>query len=181
MKASHILLLTLAGAALSFGQAQNGAQTNPDGSLRAAQAQAFSQQPLSFDCAVDGLVVNAATGEPVPRARLSISAQGAGVEGASDTSGKWSFTGAPCGGVQLVVSRPGFLPYVYGQRPGRPLARLVLFPDIPMHDLKLELPPEAVVTGHVLDEVGDPVVNVTVSVMAARVVDGKFSLSPRPV
>ena len=178
MKASHILLLTLAGAALSFGQDPNGAQPNPDGSLRAAQAQAFSQQPLSFDCEVDGVVVNAATGEPVPRARLSVSAQGSGPGGVSDSSGKWRFTGAPCGGVQLVVSRPGFLPYVYGQRPGRPPARLILFRDMPTHDLRLELPPAAVVTGHILDDAGDPVVNVTVSVMAARVVDGKFSFQP---
>jgi hypothetical protein len=170
MKAAcRIFLLVLAGAALAPGQQLTGGAFFLDNG---------TQGPVSLDCAVDGAVVNAVTGEPVPRARVSVAAGSTGAQAATDNGGKWSLTAAPCGPVQIVVSRQGFLPYVYGQRQGRPLAPLSLFAGQPLHDVKIELSPQAVVIGRVLDDVGDPVVNVSVSVMAARVVDGRFSFQP---
>ena len=158
--ANCILPLVLATTALMPGQ---------DGAGR---------QPVSFQCAVDGAAVNGQTGEPVPRALIAVTAGGTGASASTDSGGKWSVAGAPCGPVQIVVSRPGFLPYVHGQQPGRPVTPLRLFEGFPMHDVKIELVPQAVVTGRVIDETGDPVQNVTVSAMLARVADGRFNMQP---
>jgi len=172
MTIGRTVLVMLGSALLACAQAGSQSAVGPDAGLP-------NGSPSGHDCALDGAVVNAATGEPVPRARLYVSVAGAGggtgAEATADGGGKWSFPAAPCGPAQLVVTRPGFLPYVYGQRQGRPVIQTTLFAGMPLHDVKIELVPQAVVTGHVLDDAGDPVVNATVSVMALRVVDGRLS------
>ncbi len=47
--------------------------------------------------------------------------------------------------------------------------------DAPVRDVRIELVPQAVVTGKVIDEAGDPVPNATVNLYTARVVEGKRS------
>ncbi len=141
--------------------------------IHAGAAAGFAQQSAP-NCAMEGAVVNALTGEVVPRARLTVTTGGAAVETTGDNGGRWSFPAVPCGTVQLVVSRPGFLPYVHGQRPGHVVTPMMLFAGMPLHDVKVELVPQAVVTGRVLDDQGDPVVNATVSVLSSRVTDGRF-------
>jgi len=137
---------------------------------RAANGQVVSgqpnqaPQPTSFDCAADGIAVNSVTGEPIPRARININVPGASSGTVADSSGKWSVSNIACGAGQVTATRPGFL-----QAPRRPLT---LVSGSPVHDVKVPLTPQSVIYGRVLDDQGDPVMGVQISVVTSRVVDG---------
>ncbi len=127
----------------------------------------FSGCPLfGADCAIEGIVVNSISGEAIPRARVSIN----GVNGpntTADNSGKWNFAGVPCGPARVVAQRPGFtVPAV------RPVA---LVAGQPRTDFKLELTPQVVITGRIIDDLGDPVMGAQVSIFFGRIADGKFT------
>src|SRR5579863_8985790 len=95
------------------------------------------QQPTSYDCAVDGSVVNSITGEPMPRTRVSLmspASGGASSTSSADSSGKWSLSGVACGTAQVFVARPGFL--MQARR------SLNLVSGSPVHDVKIELIPQ---------------------------------------
>jgi hypothetical protein len=122
-------------------------------------------------CAADGFVVNAITGEPIPRAQVQIfgSAQSSLV---ADNSGRWRASAIGCGRLNFMASRTGFIAQPFP--PGRLNNNGVMVsPDAPAHDVKIELTPQAVITGKVVDEVGDPVQNVQVTVMTSRVIEGR--------
>jgi hypothetical protein len=120
--------------------------------------------PTVFDCGADGLVVNSLTGEPIPRARISLTAGAASYSASADSSGQWAFSNVACGTAPLTVTRPGFL-----QKAGRALK---LVSGSPMHGLKIELTPQSVFYGRVLDDQGDPVPGAQIAVMASRIVEG---------
>jgi hypothetical protein len=105
--------------------------------------------------------VNSVTGEPIPRARvLLLQARLAFV---TDSSGRWSAANIPCGRTVFTASKTGFM-----QGGGAPS-------ETPVHDLKIELIPQAVVAGKVLDDAGDPVANARISVLGSYVVEGRRS------
>jgi hypothetical protein len=141
---------------------------------RAANGAAVKQPspPASFDCSADGTVVNAVTHEPIARARVNLNVPGTdGYSTTTDSGGRWTLTGVGCGSAQVQVTRPGFL--VSGVA-GRALMRPIrLASGSPAHDLRTELLPQALVTGKVLDDQGDPVQGAQVHAIAARVVDGR--------
>ena len=138
--------------------------------MLAAAPFALAQLPQATapDCAADGTVVNSITGEPVQRARLNLSSATAQYATASDNSGRWSIPALTCGRVALTVTRPGFLQYV-------PPAALNLVSGVPAHDVKVELIPQSVIYGKVVDDQGDPIMSVIVSVLLSHVVEGKAS------
>ena len=123
--------------------------------------------PTVFDCAADGLVVNSLTGEPIPRARISLTAGAASYSANADSSGKWDLSNVACGTAPLTVTRPGFL-----QKAGRALQ---LVSGSPVHGLKIELTPQSVFYGRVLDDQGDPVPGAQIAVMASRIVEGRVT------
>ncbi len=127
------------------------------------------QLPAGTDCAMDGYVVNAITGEPVARARVS--AGGVGIAPAfatADSSGHWRFPALGCGPIQVIASRQGFLS-------GPQSIPAPLTSGSPAHDIAVRLTPTSVITGKVLDDQGDPVVNTQVILLASRVTDGRRS------
>jgi hypothetical protein len=128
--------------------------------------------PASHDCAADGSVVNSLTGEPVMRAVVQIT--GAGMAAAtSDNTGHWKVSGIGCGRVNISASKAGFL-FSQQTRP-RNAAAVLVSPDSPVHDFKVELMPQSVIAGRVVDDQGDPVQNVSVAVLTSRVLEGKRS------
>jgi hypothetical protein len=133
-------------------------------------ALAYSQAPAQpLNCEADGSVVNSLTGEPIPRARVESMIQSrAGTT--ADAAGRWKISGLPCGRVNLSAAKTGFL--------SSPKPTPVLSADSPLHDLRLELIPQSVVTGKVLDEAGDPIQNANVLVYTSRVQDGRRSFYP---
>src|SRR5580692_761898 len=54
------------------------------------------QVPVKTDCAADGYVVNAVTGEPIPRAHVTLMGGYGQSSVAADNSGHWSFSNVAC-------------------------------------------------------------------------------------
>src|SRR5438309_954390 len=109
------------------------------------------------DCTIDGVVVNAITGEPTPRAHVTAMGPRGQSASTSDGEGRWNFTGLACGQTQMIATRPGFLQGALGQpRIGAIFRPLLLASGSPVHDARIALSPQSVVIGKVIDDQGDP-------------------------
>src|ERR1039458_6888776 len=118
-------------------------------------------------CAVSGQVSNAATGEPVRRALVSLRRidMSPGVTtvqvshtAVTDAAGQFAMAGIAPGKYRLTAERNGFIATQYGSRgPGKAGALLTLEAGQKSSDLAIRLTPRGVSTGRVLDEEGDPV------------------------
>jgi hypothetical protein len=154
----------LAACPLAFGQGQPFFGQQP-----AAMRQQINQppQPASFDCAIDGSVVNSQTGEPIARAHITLNSAGSPASTSTDSSGRWSLSNVACAPAPVMVTRTGFL------QQSRRAANLVS--GSPVHDMKIELTPQSVFYGKVLDEQGDPVMGAEVAVFVARIAEGRVT------
>ena len=132
---------------------------------------AAQQQPP--DCAVDGYVVNAVTGEPVPRVHIALNSPNGQSTVTADNSGHWSFSSVACGPTRIMPSRPGFLT----ANPAL-LSPVILTSGSPAHDVKIQITPASAITGKVVDDQGDPIMGAQVTVLASRVTDGRRTLAP---
>src|SRR6185437_11294888 len=141
-----------------------------------AQNRTSALVPARFDCAIDGVVVDRVTHQPVPRAKIAVVWPGGNRAGSADNSGRWSFGGIACARVSVSASRFGYLDSGYI---GSPPLNFLLSPDSPSH-LSIELTPQATVTGKVVDENGDPVAGMRIVPYIARVVDGRRQLTNGP-
>lgn len=118
-------------------------------------------------CTVEGVVVNAVTGEPLRKASVLLrgAPSDAREEGAvsvmaavTDPAGRYSLTDVPPGRYRLIVERSGFV----GQQLGAS-SPLILVDGAVLKDMNFRLTPQGVVTGRVLDEDGDPVQNAIIT------------------
>jgi len=122
----------------------------------------FAQSPEAKNCSADGFVVNSVTGAPIARASVSVNKTAAVL---TDVMGRWSLESLPCGDVVLSASRQNFLT-------DRRQQVVSLVPSSPLHDVKIQLEPQAVMTGHVLDDQGDPLEHAQIFAMPSSVIDG---------
>ena len=131
--------------------------------------------------AIEGQVLNAATGAPLKKANVRLMGsrqqQGAMPTNAAretDDQGRFSFTNLPPGKYQLSATRQGFLNGSYGARKfsgnGTPI---LLGQDQQMRDLNIKLSPQSVIVGKVIDEDGEPMANVQVRVLRYAYRQGK--------
>ena len=115
---------------------------------------------------VAGVVVNAITGEPVPRAHVMLNGYADGKQrsyGAMTTAeGKFAITGLPAGNYNAVAERVGF---VVDQR-----ASYVVELKSADHqnDLTLKLTPAGAISGTVVDADGEPVEHCSVMAQSGR-------------
>lgn len=125
--------------------------------------------PPATDCAASGIVVNAVTGAPIPRAMI----QGNGSSGtASDAKGEWSIANQRCGHWIPGVSRPGFFNSMSGLMGAGPQKPVELVSGSPVTGVRIELMPEASISGTVLNSDGDPVPEAQILLMRSAVVNG---------
>lgn len=129
-----------------------------------ASTAAFAQPTDPKKCSVDGSVVNSVTGTPIARAHISVVGADDSFPTESDAAGQWSIEHLACGPVTIAVNRVAFL------RTQR--SNLLLVANTPLHGVKLELAPQAVLAGRVLDSEGDPVLGAQVSLMTLRIING---------
>ncbi len=129
---------------------------------------------VAHDCSADGTVVNAITGAPVPRARVSLLSAGAQTTSLADASGRFRMEKAPCGTIQVFARRAGFLENTTGLG-GLNAERkpVILESGVAAHDIRVLLTPQAVVTGTVTDDQGDPVLGAQVAIFSSRVMQGR--------
>jgi uncharacterized protein (DUF2141 family) len=109
---------------------------------------------------IAGTVVSSTTGAPLSQARISI----AEIRGRELTSmitsddGHFEFSQLKAGKYSLQGAKHGFLSAAYDQHEQFSTA-IVTGPELSTENLVLRLTPMALITGHVLDESGDPVRN----------------------
>ena len=134
---------------------------------------------------VEGTVVNRLTGAPVKHAhvfyiRVSDGSNEAGPSIGVDTDpgGHFSLPMAP-GGYRLWVERAGFARQAYGARTSEgPGTLLRLRPGQQVHDLTLRMAPLGVISGHVFDEEGEPVMAASIHVLRFSYIGGIRQLTP---
>jgi hypothetical protein len=108
---------------------------------------------------IAGRIVDAKTGYPIPRARVSAidtSNPQRAVSMMSSEDGRFEFSGLPAGKFALEGAKRGFIRAAYDQHDQFSTA-IVTGAGLETENLVLRLDPMAVLTGKVLDEAGEPV------------------------
>lgn len=137
-------------------------------------------------CNLSGRVTNALTGEPLTKAKLHLtpdsegsqeddSNQHAYVE-LSNADGSFQFTNIEAGSYRLEGDHLGFLDTTYGaQRRHQAGTTLILRPGETVATISLALRPEAVISGLVVDEDGDPVASASVALSSQTWINGQLT------
>lgn len=122
--------------------------------------------------AITGVVIDGATGKPIPGAIVSLSGPAAtpggtslrGVRQIADERGRFAFTALPGGvGYLLSAGKFGYFDGRYGSRGARIVPRRISLVDGQWFaDATIELLRPAAISGRVLDAAGEPVVGVPV-------------------
>jgi len=137
--------------------------------LMYAQQEAEPQNGLKAPemATLEGRVVGAIKGEPVRKANLLLWQKGK-PEGrryltATDARGAFILQDVEPGKYRLMVTKGGYARVEYGARgPNHPGSTISLDPGQHVHDLVVRLTPQAVISGRVIDEDGEPVANLSV-------------------
>ena len=128
---------------------------------------------------IRGRVVAADTGKPIRWASVSLTSPQLTERRAAltDEQGRYELTALPAGTYTLNASKETFISLAYGQtRPaqaGRPLS--IADKQI-VEKVDFLLPRGGVISGRLYDELGDPVVNITVTAMRSQFGQGKRQL-----
>jgi hypothetical protein len=122
---------------------------------------------------IAGVVVNAATGQPVAGARVTIAPverRGQRVSAVSGDDGHFAFTGLPRGKYELAGQRRGLLAERWA-------GAIVTGPDQNTESVVLRLSPPGIISGKVADDSGEPVAEARVELLGSRIVDGRRRLT----
>jgi hypothetical protein len=150
------------------------------GTVVTAQAPARDQPPTprAGTGVIRGRVVRADTGEPLRRVEVRVDGWSTGdlsgpAATMTDADGRYELTQLGAGRYHLKARRGGYVEVAYGQR--RPFERgrpVELGDKAVLQNIDFALPPGAVVTGRIVDETGEPVAHVSVSLARRRYIDG---------
>jgi hypothetical protein len=147
LKAATVLLALSSLLRITGSAGQNGAYT----------PQEAGETPPAFKIA--GTVVNAITGAPLARVRVSLAeprARAQKIELITGEGGHFEFAPVPPGKYALQGSKGGYITSGYDQHEQFSTA-IVTGPQFVTDNLVLRLMPMAMISGHVLDESGEPV------------------------
>ena len=124
---------------------------------------------------ISGTVLDSVTAKPVPRAQITLQPDSSGGEpraGRTDASGNFAFHGVPVGVYDLVAAKQG---YVQGSAA---LRKVILVSGTQPDHYALSLEPQAVLSGIVTDQDGDPVEKAQAIVLRPVTVSGHRRLEP---
>ena len=97
----------------------------------------------------------------------------------SDEAGKFVFENVAAGRYMLTSEKTGFVTQRYGARSDTsPGTQLVLEAGNELKDVAIQMTPQAVIAGRVMDQDGDPVANIGVSVFRYGYTNGRRTLTP---
>jgi hypothetical protein len=136
---------------------------------------AQAQRPADFQ--ISGVVVNAASGQVLPRTRVQIAStddrqQTQGVVTGAD--GHFQFDHLPSGKYQLTAQRAGYPTQFFDQHDNYSSA-IAVGPDKKSADIVFRLQPEAVISGTILDEANEPVRDAEVMLFHRAVEEGQLT------
>jgi len=127
--------------------------------------------PQTGTAIIRGRVVGAATGDPIRKARVSISSDAPGPRDPAftDGQGRFVFTDLPAGRYSIVAAKPGFAKTVFGAKGlVGPSTRIDVANGEDVDGIEVRMPRSGAISGHIVDEFGDPVELASVS--AQRIV-----------
>jgi hypothetical protein len=130
---------------------------------------------------MSGRVTAADTGRPLRRALVRAMAPETPEPRSvsTDVDGHWELRGLPAARYTLSVSKGGYVTLAYGQlRPFEAGKGIELADGQVMEKLDVSLPRAGVITGTVVDELGDPISGARVSAMRNRYAGGQRRLVP---
>ncbi|MGA2593488.1 MAG: carboxypeptidase-like regulatory domain-containing protein [Bryobacteraceae bacterium] len=140
------------------------------GGLMAALPAAGAQAAGAYGIA--GVVLNAASGQPVAGARVtlaSVERRDQRLSAVSGDDGRFAFKGLPQGKYELSGQRRGLLA-------GNSTGMVVAGPGQNTDNIVLRLSQPAVISGKVVDDAGEPVTLALVELLVSRLIDGHRSL-----
>ena len=128
-------------------------------------------------CTVSGVVLNAITGEPIPRALVQVSGGFPGVASAlTDSEGRFELANVPESDVTILARKPGFFGdqelHSEGFQP--PLIHV----SSRTESLVLKLLPEGSISGHVATTQGEPLEDTPIHIFRQRILDGRKRWEP---
>jgi protocatechuate 3,4-dioxygenase beta subunit len=134
---------------------------------------------------LSGRVLNAVTGEPVRRVTILLTRSAAGPADrplayttSSNGEGHYMMKDLEPGIYRLTADRTGFVHFIFGARhPTRPGTTITLSKRQSVTDLTIKLTPHAVIAGRIVDDDGEPVVNVPVLLQGFRYYNGRKELT----
>ncbi len=137
-----------------------------------AQSQAATQSSGKYS--ISGVVVSAATGQPLDRADVTLQTSNQGTQVAETTTGqdgRFVFEHLAAGKYSLQASRRGYISAAYDEHEGFSTA-IVTGEGLTADGLVFRLSPRAVIRGTVTDETGDPVQQARVSLYRQNLRNG---------
>ena len=167
-----VLGLAVAGAVVAQPQRPGGGRPARDLGPPAAEP--------AGTASITGSVVAADTGQPVPHAylRASSGTLRGGRATVTDADGRYQLNGLPAGRYTITASETDFVSVSYGQRrvleSGTPLE---IADGETLKKVDLALPRGSVITGQVVDEVGEPLAGVSVRAMRHEYRQGERRLT----
>jgi len=191
MQPLAVLLVTgLLVAALNLGSgpaspAKPPSPTTPATSQQAGPPQAPARDtrraPASAIGVIRGRVVSTESGEPLRHARVELNGAELRTTRAvpSDLDGRFEFKGVPPGRFSLRASKNGYVTLGYGQRRSFQSGKRIDLADGQVFEnASIALPRGAVISGRVLNDVGEPVSGVRVGAYRLRYLNGRRETAP---
>jgi 5-hydroxyisourate hydrolase-like protein (transthyretin family) len=117
-----------------------------------------AQAPLAKPGSVEGVVTNSVTGEPVKKAAVMLGGKYTAI---ADAAGHFRIENVVPGDYFVIADKDGF----FAMTPRQSRLRVTVAEEQHVQDVALKLTPLGVVSGHVLDEQGDPIAGAQISVL----------------
>jgi protocatechuate 3,4-dioxygenase beta subunit len=139
------------------------------------------EAPKPEACIIEGQILSKTTGEPLSKASILLmqigKARGERYTTTTTAGGRFALQDIEPGKYQLQAMKTGYAQFQFGvSGASRQVATLSLDPGQHLRDIILRLVPQAVITGRVVDEDGEPMPNVSVEVLRYRYMAGKRQL-----
>ncbi len=139
-----------------------------------------AQVPAPATARIRGRVLDLATGKPLRHALVRIGSPTTRTSRTSETDdlGRYELTALPPGRYHLGAEKDAYLPVAYGQtRPFRSGKWIELHDGDAIDAIDFNLPRGGIVSGHIVDEYGDPAPNIEVRALRSIIVQGRQSLT----
>ena len=130
-------------------------------------------QPQGPPQMVKGVVVNAATGEPVPHAMVNLSGT-TQLAQFSDDAGRFEFQDVPGGSVYISAQRPGFLDSRMG---GYSMQNSMINVKPGMEDVRVKVIPSSRIEGRIVNADGEPLRGINVQAISEQIINGRKRLT----
>jgi protocatechuate 3,4-dioxygenase beta subunit len=138
------------------------------------------RQPKTGTARLRGRVLSTDTGGPVRRAQVRIASPDIGSKNAmTDAEGRYEFRDLPAGRFNVTANKAGYVSVQYGQtRPFESGKPIDLTEGQVLDKADISMPRGSAISGRVVDEFGDPVVDAIVNAMRSVWSGGRRRLQP---